>query len=495
MNIASQILVAGREADAAIIQAARTVTYAELRRDSRAIACHLIKTGHQQGDRIALLAENSPFFVGAYLGIIQAGFVAVPLPTDCPADSFIRITASAQIRTALISKRLLPKFQAVAISAGVTPVSEEPVASSDPPAPSPAIDPRRELAALMFTSGSTGTPKGVMITHRNIECNTRDIISYMGLTASDRAALVLPLHYCFGLSLLHTHLMVGGSLVLCNDFRLFPETTLRDLIARECTGFAGVPSTFQLLLRKSRFRELQFPCLRWLQQAGGKLPNPHIKELISTFPSVRYYLMYGQTEGTARLSYLPPERLIDKLGSIGRGLPSTRLDVLALDGSCVTPGSEETGEIVATGENVSPGYWDDPEETARYFRDGRLHTGDIARVDSDGFIYIIERDRDIIKTGGNRVSAKEVEDVIAELPAIVEVAVVGMPHELLGESIVAFVVLAEHSALQPAEIRGHCRARLSAVKTPEQVILLRTMPHSSAGKIMKRHLREFHAPA
>jgi long-chain acyl-CoA synthetase len=343
-----------------------------------------------------------------------------------------------------------------------------------------------------------------MITHRNIECNTRDIIDYMGLTAADRCMVVLPFHYCFGLSLLHTHLMVGGSVVLNNDFRLYPEIVLREMQVRECTGIAGVPSTYQLLLRKSRLRQMTFPKLRWFQQAGGKLPNPCIREIRAAFPQIPYYLMYGQTEATARLSYLPPDRLADKLGSIGTGLPSTRLEVLKPDGTPVkrsaavgspfspvsAPEDSEAGEIVASGDNISPGYWNDPAETAKFFRNGKLHTGDIARVDSDGFIFIVERERDMIKSGGNRVSAKEIEDIIAEIPDVVEVAVVGTPHELLGESIKAFVALTVHSTVTAREIEAHCRKRLPAFKTPEEIIFLKTMPHNGSGKVLKPKLKE-----
>jgi len=300
---------------------------------------------------------------------------------------------------------------------------------------------------------------------------------------------VLPLHYCFGTSLLHTHLMAGGSLVLNNHFKLYSEAMLQDMQQKDCTGLAGVPSTFQILLRKSRFRQMPLPKLRWFQQAGGKLPNPCITELLNAFPRVRYFLMYGQTEATARLSYLPPERLVDKLGSVGCGLPSTRLEVLKPDGTAVTPGSAETGEIVAAGDNISPGYWDDPTETSKFFREGKLYTGDIARVDSDGFIFIIEREREMIKSGGNRVSAKEVEDVIAEMPDVVEVAVVGAPHALLGESIQAFVVLVPKTPTTVQDVTIHCRRRLPSFKTPQAVISLKGMPHNGSGKILKTELK------
>jgi acyl-CoA synthetase (AMP-forming)/AMP-acid ligase II len=342
----------------------------------------------------------------------------------------------------------------------------------------------------MFTSGSTGASKGVMITHRNIESNSRDIIAYLGLYPGDRVMAVLPFHYCFGLSLLNTHLMAGGSVVINNEFKLFPESVLVEMQEKECTGFAGVPSTYQILLRNSRFRQMTFPKLRLFQQAGGKLPNPCIREILGAFPGVRFFLMYGQTEGTARLSYLPPERLTDKLGSIGKGLPSVKLEVLRDDGTPVAPGSDEIGEITASGENIASGYWHDPAETAKYFRNGRLHTGDLARVDSDGFISIVEREREMIKAGGNRISAKEVEDVIAEMPEIIEVAVVGAPHELLGESIKAFVSLARDVRVTAQNVLAHCRKRLPAAKTPEEIIFVDSLPHSSSGKVLKSRLKE-----
>jgi len=346
------------------------------------------------------------------------------------------------------------------------------------------------LAALMFTSGSTGTPKAVMITHQNIDCNTRDIIRYMDLVPADRALVVLPFHYCFGLSLLHTHLMAGGSLVLDNTFKLFPEQTIEQLRENQCTGFAGVPSTYQILLRKTRFRELSFPRLRWFQQAGGKLPDACIQEVLDSFPDVRFFSMYGQTEATARLSYLPPDRLGDKLGSIGKGLPSAKLEVLRPDGELVTPGSQETGEIVASGDNIAAGYWNDPVETAAFFRKGKLHTGDIARVDRDGFIFFVERERDMLKLGGNRVSAREVEEVIAEIPEVVQAAVVAAPHQLLGESIWAYVVLRPGAEIGSEQIERHCRKRLPLFKLPDQIRLVKTLPHNSAGKVLKSKLRE-----
>jgi len=497
VNVVEILLSRGEAGCPAVISGDVSLTYAELRTEVSRLASALLVRGMSRGERVGLWCENSPFFVIAYLAIIRAGFTVVPFQTDAGRDTLEKIARQAGLGAVLASRRYAGRLKPWLEEFSV-PMIAEPAIRDLPTLQDaktlPQIDPDRDLAALMFTSGSTGEPKGVMVTHRNIECNTSDIVSYMDLTSADRVMVVLPFHYCFGLSLLHSHLMAGASLVLNNQF-LYPEKVLEDIAARECTGLAGVPSTYQILLRKSRFKDMQFPALRWLQQAGGKLHNPFIQEILQTFPHIKYYLMYGQTEATARLSYLPPERLRDKLGSIGKGLPSTRLEVLRPDGSPVTPGSDDVGEIVASGDNISLGYWNDTPETAKYFRSGKLHTGDLARVDADGFIFIVEREREMIKSGGNRVSAKEVEDVVAEIPVVVEVAVIGVPHELLGEAIKAFVVTVHGATLTAAEVIEHCRRRLPNFKCPETVEFLDALPHTASGKVAKRKLTEMAAIA
>jgi len=349
-----------------------------------------------------------------------------------------------------------------------------------------------DLAVLSFTSGSTGVPKAVMVTHRNIQCNTADIILYMHLTSEDRATLVLPLSYCFGASILHTHLRTGGSVVVCSSF-MFPEKVLGEMEMQRCTGFAGVPSTYQILLRQTNFARRRFPALRWLQQAGGKLPAPVIAELAATLPDVKLFVMYGQTEATARLSYLEPEMLANKLGSIGRGLASTRLEVLREDGTPVEPGSDEVGEIVASGPNITRGYWRSQEETARFFRNAKLHTGDLARVDRDGFLYIVDRARDFIKSMGNRVSPQEVEETISTHRDVLHAAVVGVPDELLGEAIAAFVVSRANGRLDEDGLKAYCNERLPNHKVPQRVYVVDSLPMNSFGKVLKEELRKLAA--
>ena len=473
------------------------MTHAELRAAVDELAGLLRQIG-EPGARIGLVAENGPFFVTAYLAAIQAGRCVVPMPTAPQAEWLRQVVEATEMSLVLASARAArdEDLQTVLTAAGVDTWVERDgdglrvdAAESDAPrADEPEIDPGTDLAALFFTSGSTGEPKGVMVTHRNIETNTRDIVDYLELVPGDRAMVVLPLHYCYGLSVLHSHLAAGGSVVINNLF-MFPEKVLDDIVATECTNFAGVPSHYQILLRKTRFAEREFPRLRLLQQAGGKLPEPFLRELVHAHPDIEMFVMYGQTEATARLSYLPPQCLGDKLGSVGQGLPSTILEVIDEAGKPVVPGSGDVGEIVATGDNVTAGYWRDPETTARYFEGSRLRTRDLATVDEDGFIFIVDRARDFIKSMGNRISPKEIEDVIAEMPQVVEVAVIGVPDEIWGEAVRAVVVPADSTDFDEARVKAHCNERLPNHKVPSQVEIAASLPKSESGKVLKAALR------
>jgi acyl-CoA synthetase (AMP-forming)/AMP-acid ligase II len=488
-NIAERLLSRGEDEAPAILNGDEVVSYSMLRARAHAVASGLANHHAPGEQRIGLLAENGPFFVVAYLGVIRAGFTVVPFPVDYSERMLARLVASMGILRILVSARHESRLRPIAERIGVSLASEAayPCDTSGPPPILREIDPGRQLAAIMLTSGSTGEPKGVLVSHRNIAHNTHDIVEYMRLSAADRVMVVLPFSYCYGASLLHTHLAVGATLVVNNRF-MFPTKVLDDMEAKRCSGLAGVPSTYQILLRKTDFAQRRFPALRWFQQAGGKLPTPFLRELRKAFPHVRLYVMYGQTEATARLSFLPPEQLDRKPGSIGRGLPSARLEVLREDGTPVRPGSDEVGEIVASGESVTGGYWADPEETRRFFRGGKLYTGDLAHRDADGDIYIVERAREFVKSMGNRVSPKEVEDVIAELEPVVEVAVVGVPDEIWGEALKAFIVTSGVD-VSGEEVRLHCLRQLPNHKVPQYVEFLPCLPKTANGKIAREKLR------
>lgn len=482
-------------------------SFADLDNAAECLSQWLLRSGVQKGDRALLSSENSFFWVACYIGCLRAGCVAVPVATSSTAAEFAYIRDSTSPAVVLLGSRQANH----AVPFGGPCVVDGPLPNERGLSPRtsvfgnllrggylsrlPAVtvDDQRELAAIMFTSGSTGTPRGVMVTHRNIISNTESIVEYMRLSRSERVMAVLPFHYCFGTSLLHSHLRAGGSLVIGERF-VYLDKMIQRMADTQCTGFAGVPSHLQLLLRISGLNEARLPQLRWIQQAGGKLAVPFIAQLRAALPSVKLFVMYGQTEATARLSYLPPELLDRKMGSVGKGIPGVSLEVVREDGTSAAPG--ETGQIVASGENITLGYWRNAEDTARHFRDGKLHTGDLATVDNEGFIYIVDRGSDLLKCGGYRVSARQVEDTLLQFEELVEAAVVGMPDDILGEAVRAFVVPRES---QPSEERSKselearlihfCKQHLPAYVVPKQIVVVNSLPKNDAGKVLKKELR------
>jgi len=494
-NVAD-FLLEGKDPDAvALRMLPGNHTYGELNHAVTQIAASLMQR-ETKGNRVLLISENSLFWVAAYLGVMRAGLVCVPLPTSIVPRDLAYILGITGARTACVQSKFRMKhgeqFERVHV------ITEGEVPGSDPQTAdlrSRGVD-AEDLAAVMFTSGSTGTPRGVMVSHGNIMANTESIIQYLGLPATDRIMTVLPFHYCFGTSLLHTHLRVGASLVI--DFRfMYPEAVLQRMTDTECTGFAGVPSHFQILLRRSTLKKRSFPHLRYVQQAGGHLAPVFVRELRKALPQTHVFIMYGQTEGTARLSYLPPECLDSKAGSIGKGIPGVKLQVLNARGEHVAPG--EVGEIVAEGGNVTRGYWCAPEESENYFREGRLHTGDLATVDGDGFVYIADRSKDFLKCGGERVSSRQVEEQILECEELLEAAVIGAPDDVLGESVKAFIVPRSPGCNGPCQwvacrsakerVSLFCREHMPPKLVPKELVVVAALPKNSAGKVIKKSLR------
>jgi len=508
MNIASWILDNGAPGEkVALLSRRGSYTYSELRQGVGQVADYLSRAGVQKGDRVALMADNSFFWVTAYLGTILAGCVAVPLPPGIDAAQGSHILATTGCVLGFVQKEHAESFRFLAHSGlemvvgekeQVAPGLHARTAESDEPLPTGGVrslqacdvDDAVDLAVLMFTSGSTGKPRGVMVSHRNILANTSSIIEYVELSAEDRMMAVLPFHYCFGTSLLHTHLRVGGSLAIETQFT-FPNRVLKYMQDTRCTGFAGVPSIYQILLRRSNLKGMEFPHLRHVQQAGGRLPDVFISELRAALPATRIFVMYGQTEATARLSYLPPDMLDTKLGSIGKGIPGVKLEVLDEEGKPVPLGT--VGEIVAQGQNITLGYWNAPSETEQSFRCGKLYTGDLARVDEDGYIFVVDRAKDFLKCGGQRVSCREIESKILQFQGLVEAAVIGQEDDTLGEAVRLYVVHPRGDAVR-APLEQFCTESLPPHLVPRAIVFLDELPKNSSGKLDKMALkREYRA--
>lgn len=494
-------LLDGKERDRLALRTLeQDYSYGQLQDAACAISRYLGRVGASRGDRALLAGPNSFFWVGAYLGMLRARVVCVPLPAGISPKDFeflARVTEARVVfaeadfalkhRTRLRGVHLVTDRDVPAQPGVGSQHCLDDIADLAGAADTGAFGDPGDLAALMFTSGSTGRPRGVMVSHANIMANTDSIVEYLGLMESDRMMTVLPFHYCFGTSLLHTHLRVGGSLVLDPRF-IYPELVLDRMIAEQCTGFAGVPSHFQILLRRSSLRTRRFPSLRLVQQAGGHLAPSFLAELQTALPDTQIYVMYGQTEATARLSYLPPALLGKKMGSIGRGIPGVVLRVLNDSGEEVRPG--EIGEIVAEGANIAAGYWRAPEDTQVSFRDGGLYTGDLARVDEEGFIYVVDRSKEFLKCGGRRVGCRQLEEELLEFEGLVEAAVIGIADEVLGEAAKAFVVVRENNGAGLEErLLAFCRARMSPESVPREIVVVRALPKNSAGKVLKQNLQ------
>lgn len=492
MNIADYLLEKARNEHIALFTKNSSHTYEELRSAAARLAGELTTLGLEPGQRVGLLGQNSLFWAAAYLATMKLGLVSVPFATMLTAKDVKRNATWVDCKAFFLERRQQRKFGEIFNSENglAIPVfSDELLEQSGRsawPAPPTDFDPDQN-AALMFTSGTTARPRAVQTTHRNIYANSESIIEYLALDENERILVILPFYYCFGTSLLHTHLRVGGSLALCNTFT-YPETAIDLMESAECTGFAGVPSSFQLLLRNSTFPRRDTPTLRKIQQAGGKLHSVLIEQLVKAKPNANVYTMYGQTEATARLSYLPPAKLSTKLGSVGQGIPGVELSVLNDDGKLTAPG--EVGEIIARGDNISPGYFQDPEASAVKFIGGALHTGDLATTDEDGYIFIVDRKADFIKSWGYRISSQEVETCILRLDEVVSAAVVGVPDLEAGEAIHAFVTLKARSTLQSEAITEHCRQHLARHMIPGVIHIIKALPLNSNGKVIKSELRE-----
>ncbi|HYW04931.1 MAG TPA: AMP-binding protein [Gammaproteobacteria bacterium] len=469
------------------------VSYGDLSRQVRGVAEHLRANGLAPGSRVAMLLPNGPAYAAVLYGIWMAGGVAVPMDPSARTGS-----VRGRLRHAGATW-VFAASPVIGIDAGVRVVT---LGAPDTPTPWTAAQapgdqsipvrwghtgrlPRSDaLAVISYTSGTTGRPKGVMLSHANLASNARAIAAYLDLGPGERALATLPFHYAYGASVLNSHLAAGGCLVV-GETLVYPERLLARIQRERVTGLPGVPSTFALLAPHLRDTSHDLRCLRYATQAGGPMAPELVRAVSRRLPWLRFFVMYGQTEATARLSYLPPHRFADKPGSAGVPVADTVLEVRDRAGGRLPAG--RVGEIWARGPGIMRGYWRDPEASADVLRDGWLRTGDLGWMDAEGFLYLRGRRSQLIKVGAQRVSPEEVEEVLARLPYVAEAAVIGIADKVLGQVVGAVIVPRPGAAVEPREVQRHCLEHLARHKVPRYVRVAAALPRTASGKL-RRHV-------
>jgi len=493
----------------ALVFQEQQLTYQEIDGQANRLAQALLDHGVRRGDRVAIYLPNSVETAVSIFAILKAGAVfsvinhttkldkLAYILNDCRATGLVtqvrrlRMLEELQDRVpSLKSVLLCGKGADKAVEGRREFLAFEALQQIYPNQlpPQKCID--VDLACLIYTSGTTGEPKGVMSTHYNVVAAASSIIQYLENVPEDIVINVLPLSFDYGLYQLLMTFKFGGTLVLERSFA-YPAAVLNLMEKERVTGFPGVPTMFAILLQMD-LSKYDLSSLRYITNTAAALPPSHILQLCLKFPWATLYSMYGLTE-CKRVSYLPPSKLDQRPGSVGIAMPNTEVWIVDEDGNRVGPGV--VGELVVRGSHVMRGYWEKPEETAERYQPGPipgeqvLYTGDLFKMDKEGFLYFVARKDDIIKSRGEKVSPKEVENVLYSLNGVVETAVVGVPDEILGEAIKAFVVRRDDNTLTERDVLRHCTQHLEDFMVPKYVEFRSELPKTTSGKIKKTGLR------
>jgi long-chain acyl-CoA synthetase len=496
----------------ALVCQGQRLTYQQINDTANRLASGLKDFGVERGDRVAIFLENSVESVLSIFGILKADAVFVIINPTTKKDKLTYILNNCRIKALITNsdkpdliQEVLQKTTSLksVILAGkqetdvrmslaekkVMYFEEVLISYPDDPLENKNID--LDLASIIYTSGTTGNPKGVMLSHLNMVSAANSITQYLENTSDDVILNVLPLSFDYGFYQVLMGFKIGGRVILEKSF-LYPYVIIDLMLKEKITGFPGVPTIFAILLQLEDLKKQNFDSLRYITNTAAALPVAFIKKIRETFPKAKLYSMYGLTE-CKRVSYLHPEEVDRRPDSIGKGMPNEEVYIVNESGQKVEPG--EAGELVVRGSNVMLGYWELPEETAKVLKPGplpwerALYTGDLFRMDEEGFLYFVGRKDDIIKCRGEKVSPKEIENVLYSLEGVVETAVVGVPDEILGQAIKAFVVLKEGIILSENDILRYCQKNLEDFMVPKYVEIVETLPKTESGKIRKVGLK------
>ncbi|MDR6868359.1 fatty-acyl-CoA synthase [Microbacterium resistens] len=488
-----------RPDQAALRFAGETTTWAQLRDRVGRLAGVLARRGVARGDRVAIATGNRPEFLEALIAAGWIGAIAVPINFRLAAPEITYALDDSGARVLIADETTGDAARAAAAGALTPPVlidisaeggrRYEALLEEGPPAP--FIDVREDDAALiMYTSGTTGRPKGAVLTHRNLIAQSLTIIRAFHLTGDGEASLVAsPLFHIGALGSVAPCLHIGATIVIAPTGAFSAEATLDLLESEQASTCFLVPTQWQALCDSPTVAGRDLAALRVLGWGAAPASESLLHRMAEVFPQARAVALFGQTEMSPVTCVLEAKDAVRKLGSVGRPIPSVSVRVLDADGNDVPRG--EVGEIVYRGVGLMQGYWEKPEATAEAFEGGWFHSGDLVRRDEDGFVYVVDRAKDMIISGGENIYSTEVENALAAHPQIADVAVVGMPHTTWGETPVAVVVLADPAApLDIEAVRAHGATLLARYKLPTAVRTVKSLPRNPAGKVLKSALRE-----
>lgn len=492
----------------ALVHGNERLSYQEVYRRTAGLAAGLRHAGLKRGERIGIYFDASVPQVLSIFGVSMAGGVYVPINTQLYADQVLHIARDCQMTALITSKAkletLLPVIDQIpslrfliVLSDGELPQIAVPTHSFQHMIDSPAPDSwkdwgiSKDLAAILYTSGSTGRPKGVMLSHANVMAGSTIVSTYLEITEKERILAVLPFSFDAGMNQLMTAFQQGGTLVLINF--IFAKEIVSTLAKERITGLAGVPTVWSLLAQShSTLERTPLPDLRYITNTGGAMPQNVLAILRRVLPTTKIVLMYGLTEAF-RSTYLPPEELDRRPTSMGKAIPDTEILVLNEKNQLCAPG--EIGELVHRGPTVSMGYWGQPETTNKVLRPNPLlppelgdcervcYSGDLVKMDEDGFLYYVGRRDTMIKSSGFRISPTEVEEALFQSGQIRHAAVIGVPDEVLGQTIKAFVVPLNGDPVNTDGLITFCSAKIPRYMVPKAVEVLSELPKTSSGKV------------
>lgn len=495
----------------ALVCRGERLTYDEINSKANQVAALLRSQGIRRGDRVAVFLDNSMESVISLFGILKADAVFLMLSSQLKAPKLAYILDNSGAR-AFVSDTVKLRgvsevihaaraLEAVILAGDKSKIERgmhrnviawsemESAPDSQAAVRNANID--VDLASIIYTSGSTGNPKGVMLTHLNMVSAATSITTYLENVPEDIVINVLPLSFDYGLYQALMTFKFGGTLILEKSF-VFPYEIVKRMSEEKVTGFPGVPTIFAILLQMKDLKKYDLSSLRYITNTAAALPVTHIQQIRETFPQARLYSMYGLTE-CKRVSYLPPDELDHRPDSVGRGMPNEEVWIVDERGNRLGPGA--VGELIVRGSNVMKGYWGDPETTDRVLKPGPLPgekvlcTGDLFRMDEEGFLYFVGRKDDMIKTRGERVSPKEVENALYAADGVAEAAVLPVPDDLLGSAIKAYIVPKDGAVLNDKQLLLHCKKMLEEFAIPKYFEFRDSLPKNASGKIDKLALK------